>query len=87
MFRAKIVFVVLLLNILFEKHISRAAQSLDDFFPFGLEVNDTRILRGDDNSHGPIPLPYIFPYFDNNHRQIFSSKQWSFLVFGWYFYF
>jgi hypothetical protein len=82
MFRARLVFVLLFFNIIIEQHTSRAVQSLDDFFPFGLEVGDTRITRTDDNSHGPIPLPHIFPYFDNNHRQIYQANNGLFSFLG-----
>lgn len=74
MFQREAIGIVLLLSIITQQHTSLAVQSLDDFFPFGIAVGDTRIERGDDNSHGPISLPYIFPYFDNNHRQIYQAN-------------
>lgn len=74
MSQVRFAFVLILLNVIVEQNTIRAAQSLDDFFPFGLEVGDTIMARNDDESYGPIPLPYIFPYFDNNHRQIYQAN-------------
>jgi hypothetical protein len=48
--------------------------SLNEFFPFGPEIGDLTIRPNDDESEGPLQLPYIFPYFDNNHHQIWISN-------------
>ncbi|CAF1024950.1 unnamed protein product [Adineta steineri] len=82
MFRITFVFVLVLLNIILGRHVGKAVQSLDDFFPFGSEVGDTRMLLNDDGSLGPIPLPFIFPYFDNNHRQIYQANNGLFSFLG-----
>ncbi|UJR24394.1 hypothetical protein I4U23_005771 [Adineta vaga] len=74
MFQRTFIFIVCLLNNIGEQHVIQAIQSLNDFFPFGLGVGDTMMVRNDDESLGPISLPYIFPYFDNNHRQIYQAN-------------
>ena len=48
--------------------------SLDEFLPFGIEAGDTLFSPNDDESFGPIFLPYTFPYFDNNHRNIYQAN-------------
>ena len=48
--------------------------SLTEFFPFGFEVGDSTIRPNDDESEGPLRLPYVSPYFDNNHRQIWIAN-------------
>ena len=47
---------------------------LSEFFPFGYQANDTLMIPNDDASVGPLPLPLNFPYFDNNHRQIWIAN-------------
>ncbi|CAF0814967.1 unnamed protein product [Adineta ricciae] len=82
MLRIPFILILILLNIIIERHSSEAIQSLDDFFPFGPEADDIRMIRNDDKSLGPIPLPYIFPYFDNNHRQIYQANNGLFSFLG-----
>jgi hypothetical protein len=48
--------------------------SLNEFFPFGPEIGDSTIRPNDDESEGPLQLPYVFPYFDNNHHQIWIAN-------------
>lgn len=47
---------------------------LHEFFPFGPEVNDSTIRPTDDENEGPLSLPSLFPFFDNNHRQIWIAN-------------
>ena len=47
---------------------------LNDFFPFGVQMGDTTMPPNDDESVGPLYLPYSFPYFDNNHHQIWVAN-------------
>ncbi|CAF3942552.1 unnamed protein product, partial [Rotaria sp. Silwood2] len=47
---------------------------LDEFFPFGPEVGDSTVRPNDDESEGPLQLTSVFPYFDNNHRQIWIAN-------------
>ncbi|CAF4649602.1 unnamed protein product, partial [Rotaria magnacalcarata] len=47
---------------------------LSDFFPFGEQVGDSIVRPNDDEAEGPFTLPHIFPYFDNNHRQIWIAN-------------
>jgi hypothetical protein len=82
MFETVLFSLLIVLNNIGDQHTGQAVQPLDDFFPFGFEAGDTRIERGDDNSYGPIPLPYIFPYFDNNHRQIYQANNGLFSFLG-----
>ena len=82
MLRVSFVFAVCLLNIILELDTLQAVQSLNDFFPFGFAANDIRIERNDDGSAGPIDLPRIFPYFDNNHRQIYQANNGLFSFLG-----
>lgn len=82
MFRTTVISILLLFNIKVGQHVSDATQPLEEFFPFGIEVGDTIIPHGDDNSYGPIALPYTFPYFDNNHRQIYQANNGLFSFLG-----
>lgn len=43
--------------------------TIEDFYPFGPEHNDTQLTRGDDVVNG-LPLPIEFP---------FSGKRYTFL--------
>ena len=47
---------------------------LDEFFPFGPDAGDLTIRPNDDESEEPLSLPFVFPYFDNNHRQIWIAN-------------
>ncbi|CAF1120774.1 unnamed protein product [Adineta steineri] len=53
---------------------SSSSLPLSDFFPFGPEIGDSTVPTNDDESVGPLGLPHIFPYFDNNHRQIWVAN-------------
>ena len=53
---------------------SSSTLSLNEFFPFGPEVDDLTIQPNDDESEGPLELPHVFPYFDNNHRRIWIAN-------------
>ncbi|CAF1204685.1 unnamed protein product [Rotaria sordida] len=53
---------------------SSSTLRLDEFFPFGPEVGDSTMRPNDDESEGPLQLTYVFPYFDNNHRQIWIAN-------------
>ena len=59
-----------------------AAVPLTGFFPFGNSANDQIFPPNDDDSVGPISLPYIFPYFNNNHRQIYLANNGLFSFLG-----
>ena len=57
---------------------------LNDFFLFGPQVDDRTVEPNDDrDTEGPLELPYVFPYFDNNHRRIWIANNglFSFLSF------
>ncbi|CAF3551001.1 unnamed protein product [Rotaria socialis] len=73
---------LLVLHIIIQQHSCQAVQSLDDFFPFGFPAGDTSIPRNDDESYWSIQLPYLFPYFDNNHRQIYQVNNGLFSFLG-----
>jgi len=47
---------------------------LNEFFPYGSIVNDNIFPSNDDLSTDALPLPRLFPYFNNNHRQIYLSN-------------
>ena len=47
---------------------------MDEFFPFGTDAGDLTLRPNDDGSEGPLSLPIVFPYFDNNHRQIWIAN-------------
>ena len=73
---------LVILNIIIGQHGCQAAVALEDFFPFGPLVNDTLFPPNDDSSYGPIVLPHIFPYFDNNLRQVYQANNGLFSFFG-----
>ena len=72
----------LLLHALIQQHPSHGILTLDEFFPFGVQVGDTLIEPNDDGSYGPVSLPHIFPYFDNNHRVIYQATNGLFSFLG-----
>jgi hypothetical protein len=55
---------------------------LSEFFPYGLTANDEVFPPNDDDSTNALPLPRIFPYFNNNHRQIYLSNNGLFSFLG-----
>ena len=55
---------------------------LSEFFPYGTGVNDLIFPANDDGSTNALPLPGIFPYFDNNHRQIYLANNGLFSFLG-----
>ena len=55
---------------------------LTEFFPFGTTANDQILPPNDDGSTNALPLPRIFPYFNNNHRQIYLANNGLFSFLG-----
>ncbi|CAF3872200.1 unnamed protein product [Rotaria sordida] len=55
---------------------------LDEFFPYGPTANDQMFPPNDDGSTDALPLPRIFPYFNNNHRQIYLANNGLFSFLG-----
>ena len=82
MHRSWIVFLLILLLNIIQQHPSQGIISLDELFPFGLQAGDTLMRPNDDESYGPISLPYIFPYFDNIHHQIYQANNGLFSFLG-----
>lgn len=55
---------------------------LNEFFPYGTAVNDQIFPANDDGSTNALPLPRLFPYFNNNHRQIYLANNGLFSFLG-----
>ena len=72
----------LLLHALIQQHPIHGMLTLDEFFPFGLQAGDILIEPNDDGSYGPVSLPRTFPYFDNDHRQIYQANNGLFSFLG-----
>ena len=53
-----------------------------EFFPYGITVNDQQLAPNDDGSTSRLSLPRIFPYFNNNHRQIYLANNGLFSFLG-----
>jgi len=55
---------------------------LNDFFPFGSAENDILFPPNDDASTSALLLPNVFPYFDNDHYNIYLGNNglFSFLA-------
>ena len=55
---------------------------LSEFFPYGTTANDQQLPPNDDGSTPRLSLPRIFPYFNNNHRQIYLANNGLFSFLG-----
>ena len=55
---------------------------LTEFFPYGTAVNDQQLAANDDGSTSALTLPRLFPYFNNNHRQIYLANNGLFSFLG-----
>lgn len=77
-----VIFSLLFIPAIIQQHLSEGIITLDDFFPFGLQAGDTLMNPNDDSSYGPVSLPHIFPYFDNNHGQIYQANNGLFSFLG-----
>ena len=55
---------------------------LSEFFPYGTPANDQQLPPNDDGSTSKLSLPRIFPYFNNNHRQIYLANNGLFSFLG-----
>ena len=75
---AKMIRIVILLCAINSVH----TLPLTEFFSFGTEANDQIFPPNDDGSVGPLALPRIFPYFNNNHRQIYLANNGLFSFLG-----
>lgn len=54
-------------------HQFNAAVPVSSFLPFGLNVGDTRVPTGDDNSAGPVSLRTAFPFFSNRESVVYVN--------------
>lgn len=55
---------------------------LSEFFPYGTIANDQLFPANDDGSTNASLLPRLFPYFNNNHRQIYLANNGLFSFLG-----
>ena len=55
---------------------------VSEFFPFGSAANDQVLPPNDDGSTNALPLPRLFPYFNNNHQQIYLANNGLFSFLG-----
>ena len=47
---------------------------LSNFYPFGIARLDTSLFRNDDSSSPAVDLSVTFPYFDQNYKVVYVSK-------------
>ncbi len=71
----KIFFIIYTVHIIY-------ALPLSEFFPYGPTANDKLFPVNDDSSTNALHLSKNFPYFNNNHRQIYLSNNGLFSFLG-----